>query len=164
MYVCMLCNRCHPLDFVYLFRDIVQLLLTYEASPNILDTKGSSPLHLAAWAGHTGIVRLLLSHGPALTNVNLTVSTFCINWPILTSAESLLSIIFWQTRDNESALHCAAQYGHRDVVFMLLQHGADPTVCSVRDETALDLASQYGRFVCESYSYCIFWMPHVCNK
>lgn len=55
-------------------QDIVELLLTHEASTNILDVKGSSPLHLAAWAGNVDIVRLLLCHGPSVPNVNLTVS------------------------------------------------------------------------------------------
>ena len=57
------------------FREVVQLLLAHEASTNILDVKGSSPLHLAAWTGNVDIVRLLLCHGPSVPNVNLTVSS-----------------------------------------------------------------------------------------
>ena len=57
-----------------LFRNIVQLLLAHEASTNIVDVKGSSPLHLAAWTGNVDIVRLLLCHGPSVPNVNLVVS------------------------------------------------------------------------------------------
>jgi hypothetical protein len=56
-------------------REVVQLLLAHEASTNILDVKGSSPLHLAAWTGNVDVVRLLLCHGPSVPNVNLTVST-----------------------------------------------------------------------------------------
>lgn len=58
------------------FREIVELLLTNEASTNIVDTKGSSPLHLAAWTGNVDIVRVLLCHGPSVPNVNLMVCTF----------------------------------------------------------------------------------------
>lgn len=54
------------------FREIVKLLLQHDASTNIIDVKGSSPLHLAAWSGNIEIVRLLLS-GPSICNVNLTV-------------------------------------------------------------------------------------------
>lgn len=50
-----------------------------------------------------------------------------------------------QNKDNETALHCAAQYGHTAVVSLLLKYGADPNYRSVRDETPLDLAAQYGR-------------------
>jgi ankyrin repeat protein len=56
-------------------REVVQLLLAHEASTNILDVRGSSPLHLAAWTGNVDIVRLLLCQGPSVPNVNLTVST-----------------------------------------------------------------------------------------
>lgn len=55
-------------------REIVVLLLEHEASPNIVDSKGSSPLHLAAWAGHSDIVRLLLTTGVRVTQIDLRVS------------------------------------------------------------------------------------------
>ncbi|XP_048512045.1 ankyrin repeat and sterile alpha motif domain-containing protein 1B-like isoform X2 [Athalia rosae] len=102
-------------------RDVVKLLLQYEASTNVVDAKGSSPLHLAAWAGDAEIVRLILCQGPSVPNVNLA------------------------TKDNETALHCAAQYGHTEVVTQLLQHGCDPGIRNSRGESALDLAAQYGR-------------------
>ncbi|KAJ3630726.1 hypothetical protein MTP99_011904 [Tenebrio molitor] len=101
-------------------REIVKLLLEHDASANIVDVKGSSPLHLAAWSGNVDIVRLLLS-GPSICNVNLT------------------------TKDDETALHCAAQYGHTTVVSLLLQHACDAGIRNCRGETALDLAAQYGR-------------------
>ncbi|KAM0724846.1 Ankyrin repeat and sterile alpha motif domain-containing protein 1B [Formica fusca] len=102
-------------------RDVVRLLLQYEASTNVVDAKGSSPLHLAAWAGDAEIVRLILSQGPSVPKVNLA------------------------TKDNETALHCAAQYGHTEVVAQLLQYGCDPSIRNSRGESALDLAAQYGR-------------------
>lgn len=52
-----------------------------------------------------------------------------------------------QTKDNETALHCAAQYGHTEVVCLLLEHSCDPTIKNNKYETALDLAAQYGRYV-----------------
>ena len=60
--------------FFSYFSDIVELLLSYEASCNSADDKGSSPLHLAAWAGNRDIVDMLLTKGPSISNVNLTVS------------------------------------------------------------------------------------------
>ncbi|XP_011645776.1 ankyrin repeat and SAM domain-containing protein 1A-like isoform X1 [Pogonomyrmex barbatus] len=102
-------------------RDVVKLLLQYEASTNVVDAKGSSPLHLAAWAGDAEIVRLILNQGPSVPKVNLA------------------------TKDNETALHCAAQYGHTEVVAQLLQYGCDPSIRNSRGESALDLAAQYGR-------------------
>ena len=61
------------LTYKNIFRDIVELLLSYEASCNSADDKGSSPLHLASWAGKHDIVVTLLTHGPSISNVNLTV-------------------------------------------------------------------------------------------
>ena len=52
----------------------MELLLSYEASCNSADDKGSSPLHLASWAGHAPIVEVLLTRGPSISNVNLTVN------------------------------------------------------------------------------------------
>ncbi|XP_044012803.1 ankyrin repeat and SAM domain-containing protein 1A-like isoform X3 [Aphidius gifuensis] len=102
-------------------RDVVKLLMQHEASTNVVDAKGSSPLHLAAWAGNSDIVKLILSQGPSIPNVNLA------------------------TLHNETALHCAAQYGHTEVVAQLLQYGCDPGIRNSRGESALDLAAQYGR-------------------
>lgn len=53
-------------------------MLQYEASTNVVDAKGSSPLHLAAWAGDAEIVRLILTQGPSVPKVNLTVSKFIL--------------------------------------------------------------------------------------
>ena len=50
------------------------MLLSHEASCNVVDDKGSSPLHLAAWTGNSDIVGLLLHQGPSVPNVNLLVS------------------------------------------------------------------------------------------
>lgn len=47
--------------------------MDHDASTNIVDSKGSTALHLAAWSGNVDIVRLLLC-GPSICNVNLTVS------------------------------------------------------------------------------------------
>jgi len=102
-------------------KDVVQLLLSYEASCNSVDEAGSSPLHLAAWAGNGEVVRILLETGPSIPNVNLT------------------------NGDKETALHCASQYGHLDAVKLLLDAGADPNIKNIREETALDHAAQYGR-------------------
>ncbi|KFM61761.1 Ankyrin repeat and sterile alpha motif domain-containing protein 1B, partial [Stegodyphus mimosarum] len=102
-------------------KEIVSLLLQYEASTNVVDHKGSTPLHLAAWTGNTEIVRLLLEQGPSVPNVNLA------------------------NHDRETPLHSAAQYGHTEVVSLLLKHEADPTVRNLKDESPLDLAAQYGR-------------------
>lgn len=50
-----------------------------------------------------------------------------------------------KNNDNETALHCAAQYGHTEVVKALLEELTDPTMRNNKFETPLDLAALYGR-------------------
>ncbi|XP_069094922.1 ankyrin repeat and SAM domain-containing protein 1A isoform X7 [Pleurodeles waltl] len=102
-------------------RDVVEALLRNDAITNVGDCKGCYPLHLAAWKGDAQIVKLLIHQGPSHTKVNE------------------------QNNDNETALHCAAQYGHTEVVKVLLEELTDPTMRNNKFETPLDLAALYGR-------------------
>uniref|UniRef100_G1KMW6 Uncharacterized protein n=1 Tax=Anolis carolinensis TaxID=28377 RepID=G1KMW6_ANOCA len=101
--------------------DVVIKLLQYEASTNVADNKGYFPIHLAAWKGDVEIVKILIHHGPSHSRVNE------------------------QNNENETALHCAAQYGHSEVVAVLLDELTDPTIRNSKLETPLDLAALYGR-------------------
>nr|XP_045008303.1 ankyrin repeat and sterile alpha motif domain-containing protein 1B isoform X23 [Jaculus jaculus] len=103
-------------------KDIVLKLLQYEASTNVADNKGYFPIHLAAWKGDVEIVKILIHHGPSHSRVNEQ-----------------------QNNENETALHCAAQYGHSEVVAVLLEELTDPTIRNSKLETPLDLAALYGR-------------------
>ena len=78
-----------PLVALLSYSEIVALLLEHEASPNITDSKGSSPLHLAAWAGHADIVRVLLTAGVRVTQINLKVSLIWVFIHCVYSAENL---------------------------------------------------------------------------
>ncbi|XP_062837041.1 ankyrin repeat and sterile alpha motif domain-containing protein 1B isoform X9 [Anolis carolinensis] len=102
-------------------KDVVIKLLQYEASTNVADNKGYFPIHLAAWKGDVEIVKILIHHGPSHSRVNE------------------------QNNENETALHCAAQYGHSEVVAVLLDELTDPTIRNSKLETPLDLAALYGR-------------------
>ncbi|XP_060051596.1 ankyrin repeat and sterile alpha motif domain-containing protein 1B isoform X16 [Erinaceus europaeus] len=102
-------------------KDIVLKLLQYEASTNVADNKGYFPIHLAAWKGDVEIVKILIHHGPSHSRVNE------------------------QNNENETALHCAAQYGHSEVVAVLLEELTDPAIRNSKLETPLDLAALYGR-------------------
>ncbi|XP_053107576.1 ankyrin repeat and sterile alpha motif domain-containing protein 1B isoform X12 [Hemicordylus capensis] len=102
-------------------KDVVIKLLQYEASTNVADNKGYFPIHLASWKGDVEIVKILIHHGPSHSRVNE------------------------QNNENETALHCAAQYGHSEVVAVLLEELTDPTIRNSKLETPLDLAALYGR-------------------
>uniref|UniRef100_A0A096M4S8 Uncharacterized protein n=1 Tax=Poecilia formosa TaxID=48698 RepID=A0A096M4S8_POEFO len=120
-------------------REVVLKLLQSEASPNLADSKGCFPLHLAAWRGDVDIVRILIHHGPSHGRVNQQVI------PVIPSLSSVHKHTILQNHERETPLHCAAQYGHTDVVSVLLQELTDPTMRNNRQETPLDLAALYGR-------------------
>jgi ankyrin repeat protein len=64
---------------LYIFRNIVELLLKLQASANIPDQKGCYPLHLAAWRGNEEICRVLITHGPSTAKVNAQVMLWDVN-------------------------------------------------------------------------------------
>ncbi|TSP79436.1 Cap-specific mRNA (nucleoside-2'-O-)-methyltransferase 1 [Bagarius yarrelli] len=118
--------------------EVVELLLKNEAVTNVADNKGCYPLHLAAWKGDQRIVRLLIHKGTSYPKLNE------------------------QNNDNETALHCAAQYGHSDVVRVLLEELTDPTMRNNRFETPLDLAALYGRLEVVKLLLCAH--PNLLNR
>lgn len=60
-------------------------------------------------------------------------------------SRNVFVLVSSQNNDNETALHCAAQYGHTEVVKVLLEELTDPTMRNNKFETPLDLAALYGR-------------------
>ncbi|XP_069827549.1 ankyrin repeat and SAM domain-containing protein 1A isoform X2 [Dendropsophus ebraccatus] len=120
-------------------KEVVEVLLRNEAVTNMADCKGCFPLHLAAWKGDAHIVRLLIHHGPSHAKVNEQ------NGPEVKKYGPFHPYVNAKNNDNETALHCAAQYGHTEVVRVLLEELTDPTMRNHKMETPLDLAALYGR-------------------
>ncbi|XP_063832128.1 ankyrin repeat and SAM domain-containing protein 1A-like [Ostrinia nubilalis] len=116
-------------------KEIVRMLLSVDASPCIADKRGATPLHLAAWKGESNIVAMLLAHKNPPVNVDQL------------------------TQDHETALLSAAHFGYTDVVAQLIAKGADVTIRNIRDESALDLAAQYGRL--ETVQHLLRVMPQL---
>ncbi|XP_078500408.1 ankyrin repeat and SAM domain-containing protein 1A isoform X6 [Lissotriton helveticus] len=125
-------------------RDVVEALLRNDAITNVGDCKGCYPLHLAAWKGDAQIVKLLIHQGPSHTKVNEQVGRSPHAYGRL-RVNSVPSRWSEKNNDNETALHCAAQYGHTEVVKVLLEELTDPTMRNNKFETPLDLAALYGR-------------------
>lgn len=122
--------------------------------PNIQDSTGYSALHHAALNGHTGCVRLLLSH-EALPNLPDLRGSSPLHLAAWGGHQDIVKLLLTQssrpadpnlkTVDNESPLHFAAQHGHTGALTTLLAHGANPKLANSRGEKPLDLAAQYGR-------------------
>ncbi|KAJ7420997.1 Ankyrin repeat and SAM domain-containing protein 1A [Willisornis vidua] len=123
-------------------RDVVEVLLRNDALTNVADCKGCYPLHLAAWKGDADIVKLLIHQGPSHTKVN---EQNALEIKELKKYGPFDPYINAKNNDNETALHCAAQHGHTEVVKVLLEELTDPTMRNNKFETPLDLAALYGR-------------------
>ncbi|KAK5894987.1 hypothetical protein CesoFtcFv8_011623 [Champsocephalus esox] len=122
--------------------EVVETLLRNEALTNIADNKGCYPLHLAAWKGDEHIVKLLIHQGPSHPKLNEQSS---VDHKEFKRCGPFDPYINAKNNDNETPLHCAAQYGHTRVVQMLLEELTDPTMRNNKFETPLDLAALYGR-------------------
>lgn len=121
---------------------VVEALLRNEALTNIADNKGCYPLHLAAWKGDEHIVKLLIHQGRSNPQINEQSS---VDHKEFKRCGPFDPYINAKNNDNETPLHCAAQYGHTQVVRLLLEELTDPTMRNHKFETPLDLAALYGR-------------------
>ena len=91
--------------------EIVRLLLEHGADINSYDYDSLSPLHVAAWRGHTGILKLLLKHG-ADPNALRRPDSFSTKIPA----------IFHHA--GRTPLHLTALFGQTSSIALLVQAGA----------------------------------------
>ena len=99
----------------------VEALLAQGADVEAVDKSefgaGKTPLHIAAWRGHTAIVEALLAKGANVKAVN---------------------------KDGATPLHEAAYHGHSAIVDALIAHGADVKAVTNDGRTSLHWAAYFG--------------------
>lgn len=80
-------------------------------SPDVVDSRGCSGLHMASANGHTDAVQLLLEHSADATAANI---------------------------EGNTPLHWACLNGHEDVIRALLTADAAPSALNMHDRTPID--------------------------
>jgi serine/threonine-protein phosphatase 6 regulatory ankyrin repeat subunit B len=106
-----------------LFKEMVAFLLSQGAKVDITDKDGGTPLRVAAFFGHVGVVKMLLQHvgGQGLSETD---------------------------NEGRTTLYYAALRGHEEIVRALLIAGADPIITDRKGRTPLAIAQEEGRQGC----------------
>jgi uncharacterized protein len=103
---------------------VVRLLLERGADPSIADSHGNTPLIEASERGYLETVRCLLDHPSAAATINV------------------------REGQGGTALWRACLFGHPDVVRVLLEKGADPTIPSSGGWTPMATARRQNQQAC----------------
>jgi ankyrin repeat protein len=96
----------------------VRTLLDNRSDPNISDRNGATPLENAALKGFDSIVSTLLDHGALVNRLNSSSGT--------------------------TALYAAASFGRSEVVKLLLNRGANPSLCGNNHKSPYAAALENG--------------------
>ncbi|XP_013378957.1 cortactin-binding protein 2-like [Lingula anatina] len=127
-----------------------QLLTAGKCEINEQAWDGNTPLHEAAWCGHTQCVKLLLQHGADTTmrdrdgrtplhEAACNGRTQCARLLLQQGADTRI-----QDKSGRTPLHLAAYCGHTHCVQLFLQHGMDTSIQDVDKKTARMVAEEEG--------------------
>ena len=131
----------------------VQTLIAEGANVDELDPNGDAPLVMAAYLGHTDIVRMLLEAGADVTAVDPGMKATALHaaaYAGRTEAAALLiqhgvDINRQGPKNVYTALHDAIWENNIDTARVILEAGADLTLKSHSGETPLDFAKSKHR-------------------
>jgi cytohesin len=129
-----------PLHYaaMYGYRDVAELLLNYGADPNARDYGGQTPLHWAVGSGHPDVIELLLERG-ADPNARDAHGNTPLHIAAMTEYFSDVAEVMFEVAPKVLG-PAGFPYDRTDVVRLLLEYGADPTIENYAGMTPLELA------------------------
>jgi ankyrin repeat protein len=141
-----------PIKYFYL--NILRMLLDEGADVNGKDNQGFTPLHMAVALKNEECLRILLEYKPIIDVVNNYGKTplgECCFWCHIGCAQLLLDAgadpNFNYKRPGLSPLAIAVTKDDRNMIDLLLRHGAEIDVQDSAGQTPLMRAAQYGHAV-----------------
>ena len=131
--------------------EIVKSMLEQGVDVNGKDLEGTTALMLSSYNGHTNIVKLLLDNGAhieARSKVGRTALMFVSTGPFPETVTLLLendaSVNAVDHDEHFTPLMHAAAEGLLEIVKILLEYGADPSLRDIDGDTAASFALQNG--------------------
>jgi len=130
---------------------LVEALLRHGAPANDLLPSGSTPLDAAASAGSNKVVRILLDHG-ADPNISGRNGATPLEDASLTGFDSIVNMLLGHgalvnrlnSGSGTTALYAAASFGKGEVVKLLLNRGANPSLCGKNRKSPYQAALENG--------------------
>ncbi|XP_022835674.1 ankyrin repeat and SOCS box protein 3-like isoform X1 [Spodoptera litura] len=127
--------------------ELIELLIEYGAIMDVQDFDGDTPLHDAVLAMQNEAVLTLVYAGadPQIQNDSGGYTPFHLaccrgNFPAIKTLFPFVSNINQLTSSGDSPLTLSVQGLNDDVVYFLLEHGADPLIENKNEERAVDIA------------------------
>ncbi|OPJ77009.1 ankyrin-3-like [Patagioenas fasciata monilis] len=135
-------------------KTMVEMLLNANADPNAEDREKKTPLHMAAVRGHLSIVEVLLAKKARFGVKDMDGCTPMHYAAIKGNTEIVKILLISGTNKNiedrniwrKTTLHIAAEYGHSNLINLLLSHGAAINALDNTKDTPLHCACKAGHF------------------